>query len=260
MPIRVFLQLALLSLLLLSVRELPAQSTRDGWAPVLDSLAEVRALIEAGDGRVYVAARFDGVNFSLRRFHPDGSRDTGFADRLRGLSIEALAMVDGRLWVGGFNLSIDGSSRGGLVVLGTSGEPASLTHPVSSGLVHAIEPDGEGGAWIGGEFVFLNVGVRQLMRIFLAEDGDFSLHPAQPESVAARVHALERLPDGGLMVGWRQSDPSEPSGLLLRSPRTTASCSAAASARWASRAGRTSPRCAPTAPPGPVCAEPQWSR
>lgn len=219
MSIRCALTALLFALCVLGPHDADAQSARDGWAPVLDAQAEVRALLEAGDGRVYVAARFDGVNFSLRRFHPDGSRDTGFADRLRGGNIEALAIVDGLLWVGGFNLSIDGSSRGGLVVLGTSGEPASLTHPVSSGAVHSIEPDGEGGAWIGGEFVFLNVGARQLMRIFLAEDGDFSLHPEQPESVATRVHALERLPDGGLMVGRQQTSSSEPSGLLRLDPQ-----------------------------------------
>lgn len=214
MQIRVFLQFALLSVLLTGVRATPAQSARDGWAPALGELADVRALLDAGEGRVYVAARFDGATVSLRRFHPDGRRDTGFAERLRGGNIEALAIVDGRLWVGGLNLSIDGTSRGGLAVLDASGVPVNLTHPVSSGSVHAIEPDGEGGAWIGGEFAYANIGPRLLMRILLAEDGDFSLHPAQPESVASRVRALERLPDGRLMVGRQAIDPAGPSGLL----------------------------------------------
>lgn len=200
MSIRSLLCSTLPWLLLFAIAPARAQSVRDGWAPVLDAFAEVQALLEAGDGKVYVAARFDGTTSALRRFNPDGSPDAGFPEQVRGADIHALAVVDGRLWVGGFDLFTGGVSRGALVVLDAQGAVLPA-FPARFGRVHAIEPDGSGGAFVGGEFSLIDNSLVRLMRTFVAEDGDFSLHPDQPQYLGRTVLALKRVRDGGLIVG-----------------------------------------------------------
>lgn len=213
MSIRSVLTALLLALCVLGPQRAQAQSARDGWAPVLDAQADVQALLEAGDGRVYVAARFDGTNASLRRFLPDGRRDTSFADRVSAFDIHALALIDGRLWVGGSGLLAGGADRGDLLVLDTAGEPLSTERALSFGDVHAIESDGEGGAWVGGAF-FLDSDLEVLARLRLAADGSFQRQPLQPELAFTAVFALQRLPDGRLLVGRQHPGPPEASALV----------------------------------------------
>ncbi|SDD73329.1 delta-60 repeat domain-containing protein [Aquimonas voraii] len=200
MSIRSLLAVLFLILCMPGPQRAAAQSARDGWAPVLDASAEVQALLDAGDGRVYVAARFDGTTSALRRFNPDGSPDTSFPEAVRGADIHALAVVDGRVWVGGFDLFTGGSSRGALVVLDAQGAVLPA-FPARFGRVHAIEPDGSGGAFVGGEFSLIDNSLVRLIRTFVAEDGDFSLHPDQPQYQGRTVLALKRVRDGGLIVG-----------------------------------------------------------
>lgn len=213
MPIRSVLTTLLLVLCMLGPHCAQAQSVRDGWAPVLDAQAEVQALLEAGDGRVYVAARFDGKNTSLRRILPDGRRDTSFADRVLAFDIHALALIDGRLWVGGSGLLASGADRGDLLVLDTAGEPLSTERALGFGDVHAIESDGEGGAWVGGAF-FLDSEFAVLARLELAANGSFQRRPLQPELAFTTVFALQRLPDGRLLVGRQHPGPPEASALV----------------------------------------------
>lgn len=213
MSIRCALTALLFALCVLGPHDADAQSVRDGWAPLLDAQAEVQALLEAGDGRVYVAARFDGTNASLRRFLPDGRRDTSFADHVLGFDIHALALIDGRLWVGGSGLLAGGADRGDLLVLDTAGAPLSTERALSFGDVHAIESDGAGGAWVGGAF-FLDSDFEVLARLELAADGRFQRQPLQPELAFTTVFALQRLPDGRLLVGRQHPGPPEASALV----------------------------------------------
>ena len=210
MSLRSLLTLFFLVLCLSGPQRAAAQSTRDGWAPVLDTQAQIEVLLEAGEGKVYVAGRFDGTTSALRRLNADGSVDSSFPEAVRGGAIHALALVDGRLWVGGFDLFTGGVSRGGLVVLGTDGEVLPA-FPIRSGRVEAIEPDGAGGAFVGGDYVLQNFDLHRLLRLFVAPDGDFSLHPDQPQYQGRSVLALKRVRDGGLIVG---SDGLAGSGTL----------------------------------------------
>lgn len=200
MSIRSLLTALLLALCVLGAQRALAQSARDGWAPALEAQAQIDVLLDAGDGRVYVAGRFDGTTSALRRLNPDGGVDGTFPEAVRGAAIHALALVDGRLWVGGSDLFTDSLSRGGLVVLSTDGAVLPA-FPVRFGSVEAIEPDGTGGAYVGGDYMLQNFDLHQLRRMFVAPDGEFSLHPDQPQYQGRSVLALKRARDGGLIVG-----------------------------------------------------------
>ena len=215
MSIRIALMLFLLALCGLAVHRADAQSARDGWAPAFDAQAQMEALLEAGDGKIYVAGRFDGITSRLRRLNPDGSVDDSFAETVSGAAIRALAVVDGRLWVGGFDLFTGGLSRGGLVALDTDGSVLP-SFPVRFGNVDAIEPDGAGGAFVGGDYMLQNAELHQLRRMRVSADGVFSLPPEQPQYVGRRVLALKRVRDGGLIVGSDGSSGAGTPGALVR--------------------------------------------
>jgi uncharacterized delta-60 repeat protein len=200
MSIRFARTVLLLTLCALCPHRADAQSARDGWAPEVPELVDARVLLDAGDGKVYVSGGRSGGGVLLRRLNPDGSVDTSFQQTVSGTFIHSLASVDGRLWVGGFRLSTVGQSFGGLVVLNEDGTPLP-SFPLSEGEVFAIEPDGGGGAYVGGGYRLQNGERGEVRRMFVDSAEVVRVDPPVLGARLSSVRALQLQRDGGLVVG-----------------------------------------------------------
>ena len=217
MPHRSFVVCAAVWMLLWTVLvpTAAAQTARDGWRPALDGA--LRVVLEDADGRLYLGGDFQSVDGlprpGLARLLPDGRVDPDFAPLAEAHNVLDLKLIGGDLWVAGEELRpVGGVKIRALLRLDLDGSDIPIA-AITAGYIEAIEPDGDGGAWIGGRFFPNGDGPAvHLARL----DAILAPHPVQPDQPDSDVLDLQRTDDGALLVGGQGRFPGLPATRLAR--------------------------------------------
>lgn len=183
-----------------------------GFAPTGSGLNNsVLAISIQSDNKILVGgylSSYNGTNQTrVARLNSDGSLDTGFAPTGSGLSSLVRAVshqIDGKVLVGGFFTSYNGTSSPHVARLNTDGSLDSTFTPTGTGLndwVHAISLRSDGKIVAGGFFTSYNGSPRPRLAQLQSDgstDPDFS---PGTSGLSASVYALSLQSDGKALVG-----------------------------------------------------------
>jgi len=216
-----------------NLARLHADGSGDATFDAGPGMGRLTALALQPDGKLLVAGLFGGTvcdesgcysdyRETVVRLNSDGSRDSTFAAATVEYSdspreIRCLVpLPNGKILVGGYFYSINGTNRVGIARLQANGtlDPSFNTTPSLNGTVQGIVVQPDGKAIIGGVFTTSGAasrsGVARLnvngsvdptfdAGIFLQRDLD--LPPYGPCSEFTEITALALQPDGRLLVG-----------------------------------------------------------
>lgn len=165
------------------------------------------------DGKILVGGFFQvaigpKINYGLARLHPDGQLDESFSatlpppDPVSGLTggIEAIAMrSDGKIWVAGPFVAINGVPRRNVARLHADGRLDTSFHPAEAidGYVFSIIAQPDGKLLLAGEFTTANRANRNLAR--LNANGSLDTGFISATEVYTQVNGIALLPDGRIL-------------------------------------------------------------
>ncbi len=163
-----------------------------------------------GDGKVLVGGQFTSYDGTSRpasaRLNTDGSLDATFAATGSGLNsgIRSLAIQgDGKVVVGGYFISYNGTSRGRIARLNSDGSLDSTFAPGSgfNDLVYSVSIQTDGKVLVGGDFTSFNgTATPRLAR--LNSDGSLDSTFTQTGSgLSSRVASIFIQSSGKILVG-----------------------------------------------------------
>jgi uncharacterized delta-60 repeat protein len=187
---------------------------------------EIYAIAIQPDGKIILGGNLETFNGatvnSIVRLNSDGTRDTafttnagsGFNSTVQTISLQA----DGKIIVGGFFTSFNGSSAPYVVRLNTDGTRDN-TFSVGSGpnnWVYASTVQSDGKILLGGTFTSFNgFSIRKLVK--LNSDGTRDTAPLASFTTSNQeyVTTLQNQPDGKILIGGRflYSQPGIGSGI-----------------------------------------------
>ena len=160
------------------------------------------------DGKVLIGGSFSAVNGTVReriaRLNADGSVDTGFdpgsgADHI---VFSVAVQPDGKVLMGGFFNTVDGTSRNKIARLNVNGSLDGSFDPGSGAnrIVHSVIGLPDGKVLLGGNFTTIN-GTNRERLARLNADGtlDGTFHPGA--SINGVVTSLVLQPDGKALIG-----------------------------------------------------------
>jgi uncharacterized delta-60 repeat protein len=165
----------------------------------------VSAIAAQTDGKTLIGGTFAMVNgvsqTAIARLNADGSLDSGFDPVLpSGAAVYAIELqADGKILIGGFFSSVDGTSRTGLARLNTDGSLDAAFNPIiGSPVVNSVLVQADGKIMFGGTFS----GVNGFNRSNLARlNADSSLDTAfNAGSIQSLLRQIVRTPDGKYLV------------------------------------------------------------
>ncbi len=178
-----------------------------GFDPGLGADNTVWDLVVQPDGKVLLGGDFTTVDGIWRpriaRVHVDGSLDTGF-DAGSGASNPLRAVVvqpDGRVLVGGYFTTIDGTTRNRVARLRANGSLDTTFAPAggANGYVQAIALQPDGKILIGGNFTVVNGLLRaRIARLNVDGSLDTTFDPGSGADVM--VYAVAVQPDGKVLI------------------------------------------------------------
>ncbi len=180
----------------------------------------VGCIVRQPNGRLLIGGDFAEVNGTARgkvaRLLADGTLDAGFAtgSGFTGTfpGVRALALTaDGKVLVGGYLTSYDGTAVNHLVRLNSDGtlDNTFITGAGPNGGVHALAVTNDGHIWVGGSFSQYNgTSVSGLVRLTADGTMDTSFQPVGsfgPISGGSgtAVHDLLIRPNGGVLAVGR---------------------------------------------------------
>ena len=167
----------------------------------------VTAILEAPDGRVYIAHRFSTsgfgspINYFIWRLNADGTRDTSFVSPSPNFNVNALALLpDGRLAFAGQFTSVNGQALARLAIANPDGslDTGFFRNPgIGASVIHLFYRDGR--LLTFGEFDNTSATPRALARYNLdgTRDESFSVG----DGANARITAAAFTSTGEIFVG-----------------------------------------------------------
>ncbi len=171
-------------------------------------VSEITTIAMQSDGKVLIGCNFTTVNGVARgriaRLHSNGTLDTNFGNGLAGADnvVRAIAVqADGRVLIGGFFTTVNGTARGGIARLNTDG---TLDTSFGNGLagadsrVDAVVVQSNGKVVIGGLFTNVN-GTLHRGLAWLNSDGTLDTNGVSGANDS--VAALVLQGDGKVVVG-----------------------------------------------------------
>jgi uncharacterized delta-60 repeat protein len=168
----------------------------------------VAAVAMQADGKVLIGGSFSSYNGTPRnniaRLLPDGSLDAAFdVGSGANFSVSAIAVQpDGRILVGGLFTTFNGSPRGNLVRLLSTGavDPTFNTTVGANFSVSAIAIQSDGRVLIGGNFSSYNgTSVNCIVR--LTQDGSLDPTFTPGTGPSNYIKTIKLQPDGRILVG-----------------------------------------------------------
>jgi uncharacterized delta-60 repeat protein len=175
-----------------------------------DLNVEVSCLAIQSDGKIIVGGTFDAYRGTsanrLVRINTDGSYDTSFSGVTTGfnsLPVSIKIQTDGKILVGGYFTSYNGTTRNRLVRLNSDGSYDTSFSGFTTGFnaeVLAIEFTYDNNILCGGNFTTIN-GSNRLRLAGLNPNGSVLAAAALSSGINARVDSLAVLPDGDIYVG-----------------------------------------------------------
>ncbi|GAA4367930.1 delta-60 repeat domain-containing protein [Hymenobacter saemangeumensis] len=188
---------------------LNGNGSRDiSFAPPIQQLGQVRAVVRQPDGKYIVGGNFNEINglaaANLARLHSDGSPDATFTATANGLVNTLALQPDGKVVVGGRFDQLSGGPRlaiGRLLpngALDNSFVPSSQSLPLGTPYVRQVALQPNGHVLVLGQFNLVGPNnVQYLSRLNGATGSeDLSFQPAEP----ADVESLLVQPDGRIVV------------------------------------------------------------
>jgi len=186
------------------------ESFQDGMSGL--DYGYVQSLVLQPDGKVVIGGQFLTVNGTVRngiaRLNADGSLDESFQDGMIGVDygyIYSLALeADGKVVIGGYFSSVNGTARNGIARLNADGSLDESFQDGMSGVdygyVSSLALEADGKVVIGGSFYSVN---GQLQNGYARLNPDGSLNPNVPASdgVNGYIEALALQLDGKVLIG-----------------------------------------------------------
>jgi uncharacterized delta-60 repeat protein/uncharacterized repeat protein (TIGR01451 family) len=183
-------------------------SVDNGFAPLVNPNAAVRAVLVQDDGAVLIGGGFNQITGlgrnRLARLNAQGrveqplSSGTFTRDGQHVILTTIATQNDGRVLVGGWFDEIDGASRSHLARLHPNGALDSSFSPIIDGGVYAVAVQSDGRILIGGSFDTVN-GVTRDRLARLHPDG--SLDTSFQAATNGYVEAIHVLDDGRILIG-----------------------------------------------------------
>jgi uncharacterized delta-60 repeat protein len=168
----------------------------------------VSSIALQSDGKVVIGGFLAAVNGTARnriaRLNADGGLDTGFDPGLGAdLTVFSVALQpDGKVLIGGFFESVNGTSRNKIARLNVDGSLDAGFDPGSGTdrIVHSVVVQPDGRVLIGGNFTAVNATNRERMARLNADGTvDSSFHPGA--ALNGTVASLAVQPDGKTLIG-----------------------------------------------------------
>lgn len=191
------------------IARLHANGTLDTtFKPALGANATIFALALQADGKVLIAGAFTSYNGTARnriaRINVDGTLDTAFDpgtaanDTIKAL----LLLADGKVLIGGYFTSYNGTARNRIARLNTNGSLDTAFDPgtAANGKIEAIVLESGGKPILGGGFTSYNGTTRnRIARLNANGSLDTGFDPGIGPNKS--VYCLAIQPDGKLLAG-----------------------------------------------------------
>ncbi|MFT6034067.1 MAG: putative delta-60 repeat protein, partial [Arenicella sp.] len=167
----------------------------------------VFAVSQQADGKVLIGGGFTNINGTERsriaRLNADGSLDTGFNPGSGANTIvNAISQqADGKVLIGGFFTSINGTPRNYIARLNADGSLDTGFNPgIEDNIVNAVSQQADGKVLIGGDFTRINGTTRNLIARLNA-DGSLDTGFDPGTGANASVFSISQQADGKVLIG-----------------------------------------------------------
>ena len=179
----------------------------NGFNPGIEAYG-VRSVALQPDGKVIIGGIFafthgTNVNYGIARLNANGSLDSSFNSGSGAYGVSAVALQsDGKVLLSGAFTNVNGTSRGGMARLHTSGSVDASFTPDANDAVHSLATRSDGKVMIGGRFNTVSgVASRKVAR--LNHDGtlDSSFDPGSGGDHYSVIRSVVTASDGQVLVG-----------------------------------------------------------